>query len=377
MQNHFIVANRRNGDAKRPRLVRFAAVGDLLLSVDPPGGRVRRDPTDIFAGVVSVLRQHDIVFGNLECTLPGNGPTVSTEPRVISNAELVMAIEPAGFNVVSLANNHMFDHLQKGFHRLRGLLSEMGVACFGAGDNIGEAAAPAILEVGSARIGFLGAADQRSGAQYFASADHWGVAPLDTEAMCNQIHQLRERVDHVIVSLHWGEERFLIPAPEQIEQAHAFVDAGASMVVGHHPHVLQGLERYNHALIVYSLGNFVAGQAPFSDGDVLTWNRTERTGCILSANLTPDAVSNVHQYPTLYTGEQLQLDRSSFGERLIHRANSAIACGVTLRRYRRQHLWVKTIRPVLSHIRWGKLKKLRFRQVRNAVRAMLQSRKAR
>ena len=106
------------------------------------------------------------------------------------------------------------------------------------------------------------------------------------DRLVRQIQELRQHVDHVIVSLHWGEERFLIPSPVQVEQAHALADAGASMVLGHHPHVLQGLEVYRGVPIIYSLGNFVADEVHFTNGDAVRWDRVGQTGCILRADFT-------------------------------------------------------------------------------------------
>lgn len=369
-----------------PDVVRFAAAGDLLLSSDPSGRHADRDPAGIFAPLRGILAECDLVLGNLECTFPGDGRTVSTEPRVIARPQAVRAVKDAGFGVVTLANNHLFDCLEEGFHRLRSLLDEIGLAHFGAGDDLDQAASPAIVEVKGIRVAFLGAADQRSGASHFAADGRPGVAPLDADALCERIAQLRRQVNHVIVSPHWGEERFLIPSPRQVEQAHAFVDAGASMVLGHHPHVVQGLEMYRGAPIAYSLGNCVAGNVYFSDGDVMTWDRTERTGCLLLADLTARAVENVRQQPTFDDGIQVRLDASGFGvsdlgvsgfgARRIARANRALARGVTLKRYRREHLWVKTLRPALAHLRWSRLRRLRWRQLQNAFRSLRHARRA-
>jgi hypothetical protein len=359
-------------------LVRFAAVGDLLLAPDPAGTPYLRDPGLISPEVRAVLAECDVVFGNLECTLPGDGRSVPAEPRVIATPELVRAVKAAGFTVVTLANNHTFDCFQPGYENLRGLLEELGLPHFGAGMNLDEAAAPAILETHGLRLAFLGAVDHLSGPYQFATPHQWGVAPLDVDRLTRQIRDLRPHADHVLVSLHWGEERFLIPSPTQIDQAHALVEAGASLVLGHHPHVLQGLEIRRGAPIAYSLGNFIADEVYFTDGDAVRWNRAGRTGCILLAELGPDAtVANVRQVPTYDPGRAVELDHSSFGPRRIAKASRALARGVTLRRYRREHLWVKTIKPILDHLRWSKLKTLRFRHVRSALHRLFQARRVR
>ena len=147
--------------------IRIAAVGDLLLACEPNGSYSRPDSAAIFAGVRRLLSQCDIVFGNLECTLVGDGATVVTEPRVVSAPELVNGIKTAGFTVVSLGNNHIFDCLEVGFQRLQVLLDELNIAHFGAGDNLAEATAPTVLEENGIRIAFIAGVDERSGPSYY------------------------------------------------------------------------------------------------------------------------------------------------------------------------------------------------------------------
>jgi len=359
------------------RLVRFAATGDLLLASDVAGTSSRRAPADIFGDVTEVLTDRDLVLGNLECTLPGDGETVPTEPRVVTTPELVRAIRPAGFNIVALANNHAFDCLHAGFRNIRELLRELNITCFGAGDDLAQAAAPAILELNGIRLAFLGAVDPKTGTSQPARPDHWGVAAMDVDGMVNDIRRTAAQVHHVILCLHWGEERFLIPSPTQIDQAHRLAEAGASLIIGHHPHVIQGMETYHDVPIVYSLGNFVACDVPYADGDKLTWSRRERTGCLLLAELTADEVRNVRQVPSYDSGQTVNIDRTGHGDRLIARANRVLARGVTPGRYRREHLWVKTIKPALQHLRWSRLKTMRLSRIRQALSGMAKAPRAR
>ena len=356
--------------------IRFAAVGDLLLASPPAGHPYPRSLELISPPVRTLLEENDVVFGNLECTLPGDGRRIPLEPRVVATEELVRAVKRAGLSIVTLANNHTFDCLEPGFENLRNLLGEIGLPHFGAGRNLDEAAATSILEVHGLRMAFVGAADERSGAGQFASADQAGVAPLDIDRLTEQIRDLRRRVDHVIVSLHWGEERFLIPSPIQVDQAHTLAAAGASMVIGHHPHVLQGMETCHEVPIIYSLGNFIADVVHFTDGHVIRWNRTERTGCILTAELSKEGVHNIRQIPTHDPGRTVELDDSPFGPRRIETTRKVIARGVTLARYRREHLWVKTIKPALNRLHWQRIKELRFRHFRKAIGQVLRSRTA-
>ena len=353
--------------------LRLGAVGDLLLA---GAGDAPRRPA-FGPDLLARLRACDLVFGNLECTLPGDGGRVETEPRVIATEGQVRAALGAGVGVVTLANNHTFDALEGGFHATRALLERLGVAWFGAGDSLEEAARPAILEARGVRLAFLGAVDHRSGPSRLATPGGPGVAPMDLARLAADIARLRREVDHVVVSLHWGEERLPIPSPDQVREAHSLVRAGASLILGHHPHVVQGLEVFEGVPIAYSLGNCVACEVPFSGGDRLTWSRLERTGCLLTADLDPGSVRLVAQTPTIDAGDRIEIDSSGFGDRRIRRADRALARGVTLGRYRREYFIVKTLRPALSHLRWSRLKRLRPSGIGRALKGLWQAGRAR
>ncbi len=348
--------------------VRLAVLGDLLVA-PPPAGPYARGAPVVDGPLGALLDGCDLVVGNLECTLAGDGATVATEPRVVATPEAVESALAIGLDAVSLANNHMFDCHEAGFARLAALLDARAVARCGAGRDAAEATAPAILERHGLRIALLGAADRRSGTTRFAGPDRAGVAELHLDRLTAQIRDLLAtgQADHVLVSLHWGEERLLIPAPEQVVQARALIEAGASAILGHHPHVLQGMELIAGRPVIYSLGNFLADPVHFSDGDVMRWNRTERIGCVLLMELDRAGVHNVRAVPTFDDGQRVGLAPEPLGSRRLRRVNRAIARGVTLGRYRREHLWVKTIRPLLAHLTPRQLVRLRPRHARKLL----------
>lgn len=352
--------------------VRLGAVGDILLT-----DRSEADAPRVMGDELSrQLERCDIVLANLECTLPGNGPTVPTEPRVVTTPGRIRAALAWGVDVVCLANNHMFDHLDAGFRNTRQLLDELGIPWFGAGETLEEATQPAIVKAADASLAFIGAVDHRSGPARFATPDGYGVAPLDVSRLMNQIGELRADGHRVIVSVHWGEERFLIPSPQQIEAAHRLAEAGAVAIIGHHPHVVQGLETRAGVPVIYSLGNFVADPIAFSDGDVMTWNATERIGCLLTAALGDDHPAEVTLTPTRDDGSRVDVDHSRAGRQRIDRTARALARGVTLPRYRREHFRVKVLTPALARLRWSRLKKLRPANVARALRAVFRSTRA-
>jgi poly-gamma-glutamate synthesis protein (capsule biosynthesis protein) len=123
------------------------------------------------------------------------------------------------------------------------------------------------------------------------------------------------------------------------------------------------METWRGVPILYSLGNFVACEVPYTSGDRVTWNRTERTGCILKADLSRGGVGPVSLLPTYDDGVRVGLDETGFGRERLGRATRALARGVTLGRYRREYFWTKTVVPLLAHLRWSSLKRLRPRKV--------------
>lgn len=347
--------------------VRLAVVGDLLLTTFPAGQTPSRDIDAALQHVRKIFSQYDIVLANLESTLPGDGQMVPTQPRLIAAPDMVRSVRQSGINLVTLANNHAFDCRTEGFRRLRHLLDELKLDYFGAGLNLAEAAAGRIITVNDIRLGFIAACDPQTGIADVAGADTFGIPPLDADALTEQITQLRQQVHHVILVLHWGEERLTLPSPRQIKLAHQFAQAGASLILGHHPHILQGMEIYNGTPICYSLGNFLSSGVYFTDGDVITWNRREQTGCIVSAEFDAHKLLTIEQIPTRDPGDSVIIDDSGFGRRWIDRLNRSLEREVTPRRYRWERFRVNTLRPTLSYLRWSRLKTLRWRQCRNAL----------
>lgn len=355
----------------KPNRIRFAAVGDILFTAGLDGAIPERGLEALSDGVRELFASCDIVFANLECTLAGC-ETVPTEPRVVSTEKQIQSLRNTGINVVTLGNNHTFDCLDEGFHLMGDVLADLEIQWCGAGLNIAEAFRPAIVEAHGVTLAFLGVADKSSGQFRFAGESTSGVAPLDTGRVCCIIKDLCHKVDHVIVSPHWGEERFTIPSPEQIKQARAFVDAGASMVLGHHPHVLQGMELYRRAPIAYSLGNFIANNVYWTDGNYLTWSRFERTGCVLIAEFDCNNVHDVQQIPIFDDGETVCIEKSGWGDRCLRKVNRFLARGVTPKRYRREKFCIRTLKPILSHLRWSELRHTRPKHIRKAMKLLLQ-----
>jgi poly-gamma-glutamate synthesis protein (capsule biosynthesis protein) len=171
----------------------------------------------------------------------------------------VEALKTAGISIVNLANNHIFDYGPEGLFDTISYLDSAGIRHVGTGRNRKEAHAPVVVSVKGKRIGFLGY--YGGGEAPSASRTDPGVARREIPAIAADIERLKDRdsVAYVVVTLHWGTEKEVEPDSSLVWFAHQVINAGADLIIGHHPHVLQGIERYKSGVVVYSLGNFLFG----------------------------------------------------------------------------------------------------------------------
>ena len=232
-------------------------IGDLLLE---------QGPQVIFAGVQSVLDSADIRVGNLECAITGSSQSDQKSFTLKAPPEAAQALSLAGFDLLSLANNHAMDYGFAGLSDTRDILHELGIATVGAGVDKVSAHAPVIITRNGLRLAFLAYLDvlpERSGFDphtWIATGTSPGIAWASPEQIQADVTAARLEADLVIVMLHGGIEITDVInniSNEQRSEARAAIDAGAALVLGSHTHVLQSIERYHGGLIAYSLGNFV------------------------------------------------------------------------------------------------------------------------
>lgn len=247
--------------------VNFIAVGDIFINGILADLITSDSIIKPFEFVSDVIADSDIKFGNLEGPVSTRG-TPLDKCCLHSIPEAVKSLSAIDFNIVSLANNHIFDYGYESFNDTCSILDENGIKWFGAGDNIKKATTPAIMEVNGLRVGFLGYSWNFIGS-IDATPKTAGTAPLDKKSMIKEVMNLTQQVDTLVVSLHWGYERERYPLPYQRKMAHDIIDAGASLILGHHPHVLQGIEKYKNGIIVYSLGNFIFPDFQYKDFHLL------------------------------------------------------------------------------------------------------------
>jgi poly-gamma-glutamate capsule biosynthesis protein CapA/YwtB (metallophosphatase superfamily) len=224
------------------------------------GTRARRlsDPAAPLRDLAPLLCSADIAFVNLESPFSDRGRPIEKGMVFKAEAAMVEALRIAGIDIVSTANNHARDCGAYGVDFTVDWLAKNGIMAVGTGHTAEEAHRGAVIERNGHRYGFLAYTYDQSNGNHADQDDR--IAMLQPERMAADIANLRSRADVVIVSMHAGVEYQKQPNAEQRRFAHAAIDAGASVVIGAHPHVTQPVESYRDGAIFYSLGNLVFDQ---------------------------------------------------------------------------------------------------------------------
>lgn len=331
----------------KKKSVTFSAVGDLMLGDHPVvmGSGVgtmieKRGPGFPLSKVKDRFRGRDIVFANLEFVLSRTNliPDRLESMEMRSLPEAIDCLTGAGVNAVSVANNHMLQHGAGAFNETIELLKKNGVMPVGLRSTDDEFhSQPIIIERNGMSLGFLGYSCRKE--QHFGEEPLYAVAEKD--GMASDITKLKEKADWVILSLHWGNEFINRPSLDQIRLGRHLVDCGADLIIGHHPHVLQGIERYRDGIIAYSLGNFVSDMWQSRMKESMIFECTLSENRICNSGFVPVRINRDYQPEILSgtAGERLSKKLESWSEQLTNGGLSYSKQKAT--RYQRE-VWFNT-----------------------------------
>jgi poly-gamma-glutamate synthesis protein (capsule biosynthesis protein) len=242
-----------------------------------------------FASTTEILRAGQVTFANLESPLAPGDPVEAFQMVFRGDPEFAGALADAGIDVVSLANNHGGDQGPEGVSSTLASLETVGVRAVGAGGDGAAARAPAVIETPTGSVAFLAYVDGRwIPDSYVAAEGRAGLAVLSPETVAEDVAAVRELADFVVVSMHAGTEYEPGPDETQRAAARAAASAGADLVIGHHPHVLQPVERIGTTTVAWSLGNFVFDQ---------DLSPETQEGAILRFTLVADSPAHVEALP--------------------------------------------------------------------------------
>lgn len=284
--------------------IKLAAVGDLMLGDHPVciGHGIRSTMESkgfdfITEELSPKLQNVDIAFGNLESVLSDYG----YNPDLLPSAELrgrpgdAKNLAKLGFNVINIANNHAMQHGVEAFEETVALLESENIDVIGLNKNC--VSNLLLKELNGVNVAFLG---------YSLRPEKFcnGITPYalsNEQDIITQIKKLASNFDGaIILSLHWGEEYLNYPSTSQMLFARKLIDEGVSLILGHHPHVLQGVEKYQSGLIVYSLGNFIFDK----------WQKTPRETILFFCDITNEGVAD-YKYEPVYIRKDYKLTIAS------------------------------------------------------------------
>ncbi len=240
----------------------FADPEQVMISYHAKGDDISKciDPE-----YINLMNSMDIMWINNEfcysdrgTPMPGKAWTFRSKPENVS------ILKDLGVDIVGLANNHIFDYGKDAFMDTLTTLKKAGIPYVGAGKNTAEASSPVYLEVGGLRIAYVAASRAE---KYILTPEAGENTPgvlrcYDTARFVQSIKEARANADYVVALPHWGTERSTVLEKAQTSSGHEYIDAGADIVIGAHPHCLQGMEYYKGHPIIYSLGNFWFDEFP-------------------------------------------------------------------------------------------------------------------
>ncbi|HBE07339.1 MAG TPA: capsular biosynthesis protein [Firmicutes bacterium] len=298
-----------SANAAEPLIVTMLATGDLHLGSWAEKSSRPNEPGYLFGAIQPLLDAADVLTGNLESPLSTKGAIyVPKEYTLRANPRMAAELVAAGYDYVSLANNHMMDFGPLALQETLQVLKDQGIAHSGAGMNLADARRCTYLTVKDVRFAFLSFSNTYP-TEFYAGTTRPGTAPGYPNYIKADVAAAAKQADIVVVSFHWSGELYNDPKQYQIDYAKMAVDNGADIVIGHHPHVLQGIQVYKGKYIAYSLGNFLFGT--YSSNKV-------KDSAVFEFTIENKAVTGLRFYPVLVENRIVQ-----FRTRLHDAENSA------------------------------------------------------
>ncbi len=310
-------SNAEPGDNSEP-VVQLSFVGDVLLDGHVETLLKEKGYAFPYTHVADMFQQDDYTIANLETPVTQRGNPVTPKQYVYkSPPEAIPALREAGVDLVNLANNHSMDQGQEGLLDTISVLNENEIQYVGAGADAKRAYAPVVVERNGVKMAFLGFSRVVPEVSWHAGKNKPGVAATyDPTDAVEAIRSAKKVADLVIVIAHWGKEKVDHPVDHQKKLSRAYIDAGADLIIGGHPHVLQGFESYQGKWIAYSLGNFIFTRSAHPK----TWETI-----VLKASCTKNGDCNLQMQPYhAELGQAVPMDQEA-GAKLLDRIESISA----------------------------------------------------
>ena len=235
--------------------IKIFVSGDFVPNLRVRDYVEKEDIEGLFNDVLPLINSSDFAITNLEAPLIEKGkPILKTGPNLKASLKSAHFLKNAGFDMVTLANNHLMDYGVEGLHSTMKICKEENLICIGAGDTVKEASKIVFKVIKGKTIAFINCCENEWSTTFSESP---GANALNEVAIFYQIKDARENADFVILIIHGGHETYGLPSPRMKKLYRWFIDLGVDAVIGHHTHCFSGDEIYKGKPIVYSLGNFI------------------------------------------------------------------------------------------------------------------------
>ena len=245
---------------KRPRTLKILVAGDVMFNWGLRETRQKRGDFAPVEGLIPLFLEADLRMVNLETPIANSQEEMDESKSYVFNAkpEDISLLKKINIDLVFLGNNHSMDYGKKGLEDTIENLKKENILFAGMGKNIKEAFKPNEITIRNKSLNLISVSNIGE-ARLFATDTKPGVAPLQLNRLKKIIEEKENKDKIQMLSVHWGVEYSPEPTKEQIKQAHELVNFGFTVVIGHHPHIPQGVEKYKNGVIIYSLGNFLFG----------------------------------------------------------------------------------------------------------------------
>lgn len=237
------------------KAIKLLFVGDIMLArgVEQKALKNGGDFLFPFQNIINYLNSFDYVIGNLEGQITLNNKKIGGIYSFRMKPEIVQVLAKANIKILNLANNHMFDYDFQGFLDTLKNLNNENILYFG------NSYKPLVIEIKNTKIGFLGFSEFLKNFEVNEEKNKLGIAII-TNNLCEIIKNAKQKADILIINFHWGEEYQKLANDFQTKVAKEAINCGGDLILGHHPHVIQNIEKYEDKYVFYSLGNFIFDQ---------------------------------------------------------------------------------------------------------------------
>lgn len=298
--------------------MKIVFVGDIMLGRLVNEALKTSPPKYPWGNTLPFFKNADLRICNLECVISDVGSPWSLTPKEFhfrSDEKNIQTLLAAEIGMVSLANNHVLDYGYKGLIRMTKILGENAINYAGVGMDFSEASEPAICPVNSQKVGLIAFTDNEPGWEAKENKPGLFYVPIikkgnKAKFLFEQINKLRDKVDFLIVSAHWGPNWGYEPQKEQIPFARSLINAGADVIFGHSGHVFRGIEIYKRRPIIYCAGNFI-------DDYAIDEIEKNDESFIFSLDISAHKTIHISLYPTIISRFQARLAKQKKSKEIV------------------------------------------------------------